>query len=132
MLTATMPTVADLTAGVTLLAVDVPDTFVRARQLLGDDFHARYEYRVECVEDREGYPTYFLSAKTGSRFVYVGIVHPTKGSVRLTRKSAFPAHATRVRVADRVLQALFAGRADTIEAAGWTVTGEVVSEVAKW
>ena len=118
-----------LTSGTVLLTVVPAETFVLTRKLLGDDFHSRYEFRIERVEG-DGSPVFFIQARTNGRWVYMGVVNPVKGCIRLTKKSAFPAHATRVRVADRVCQALCAGRADAIEAAGWAVECEVVAEVA--
>jgi hypothetical protein len=127
-----------LTSGTVLLTVKLPETFVLARRLMGDVWHDEYRYRLERVENEHGPATIFLSTYTTNdrypdkpgRYVYTGVVHPLKGHVRLTAKSAFPAHATRVRVADRVLAALFAGRKDAIDAAGWSVECEVVKELA--
>lgn len=127
---------ATLTSGTVLVTVTLPETFVRARELLGDVYHPSYTYRVERVENERGPATFFLSILTERPgkppvFIYTGVIHPYKGSVRLTRASAFPAHATRVRVADRVMQALFAGRADAITAAGWKVEVTVEKELAE-
>jgi hypothetical protein len=126
-----------LKSGTVILTISLPETFVRARQLLGDEFHLVYTYRIDRVENEYGVPTYFLRTLTDrpngkpSEFVYTGIVHQRLGTVRLTGKSAFPAHATRYRVANRVLAALFAGRGREIDAAGWTVTAEVLEEAVK-
>jgi len=120
-----------LTSGTVLLTIVPAETFVVARKLLGDDFHAKYEFRIERVDNEHGVPTLFIQCLTKGRWVYMGVVHPLKGTIRLTTKSAFPSHATRVRVADRVLQALFAGRADQIEVAGWAVTCEVLTEISE-
>lgn len=128
-----------LTSGTVTFTVTLPETFTLARRLLGEDWHDEYRYRIERVESATGGPpSLFLSAYTVNprspdkpgRYVYTGVVHSLKGSVRLTSKSAFPATATRVRVADRVLSALFAGRADAITAAGWRVECEVLAEAA--
>jgi hypothetical protein len=127
-----------LTSGTVTLTVTLPETFTLARRLLGEDWHDEYRYRIERVENGTSPPSFFLSAYTTNarypdkpgRYVYTGCVHPLKGSVRLTSKSAFPATATRVRVADRVLSAIFAGRADAIAAAGWRVECDVLAEAA--
>lgn len=126
---APVPTRDLLTSGTVRLTV-VPDAHWRHVQLvgLGNTYHESYTYRIERVESANGAPTFFLHTLTGTRWVYTGVVHPLKGTVRLTARSAFPEHATRVRVAGRVLQALFAGRGDRIVAAGWTVTVEVEKE----
>lgn len=122
----------DLTAGLVTVTVTLPETFVRARQLCGDTFRPAYTFRVERVDSG----ALFLSCRTetakGERWVYAGVVHPTTGSVRLTTKSAFPAHATRVRVADRVLRMLFTGNAERIAAAGWRVECEVLEAAGRF
>lgn len=123
-----------LTSGTVTVSVTPAETFVLARRLLGDDYADSYTYRITRVENAHGAPTLFLSVLTERRsgspsFVYVGIVHPLKGSIRLTTKSAFPSTAKRVRIADRVLQSLFAGRADAITGAGWSVEANVEVEL---
>lgn len=134
-MTATVPTRDTMTAGTVYVTVSLPENFVRAQALLGNEWHPTYRYRIDRSDDGR---TFFLSAYTvparkpdaAGRYVYTGLLHPQKGSVRLTTRSAFPQHATRVRVADRVFQALFAGRLDAITAAGWEVSAEVEHEVA--
>lgn len=125
-----------LTSGTVVVTVTLPDNLIVAQAQLGNEWHKTYSYRIERVDNPDGTFVLFLKTLTKnprksddeSRYVYTGIVHPYKGSVRLTAKSAFPATATRFKVADRVFQALFAGRADAIAAAGWTVTAEVLTE----
>ena len=122
---------SDLTAGVVEFTVTPSDTFVVAMSQLGYEWHACYSYRINRKEDARGV-SYFLSHLSGkgkkARWVYVGIVHPSLGTVRLTTNSAFPATATRVRVAQRVLTRLFAGEGMRVEEAGWSVDGRVVAE----
>ncbi len=126
--TPTLPATREtLTTGAHYLTVTLAPTFVRARQLLGDAFHDSYRYKLERVNPRDGGSFLFLSVWTTSakgdngRFVYVGSVSTGDGVLSLTKRSAFPAHATRFRVADRVLRCLFAGEGAKIAAAGWTV-----------
>lgn len=129
--TAPIPTRAELLAGTSQFSVSPSETFIRARELLGDTFHACYDYQITRVMPDNGgtVPMYFLACWTGEgkkgRWVYMGVVHPTQGTIRFTSKSAFPAHATRVRIAQRALLALFAGEGQKIVDAGWTVKGEV-------
>src|SRR4051812_6877699 len=136
--TAPAPLTRDtLTAGTVLLTVE-PDPHWRfARLMCGDEYHEGYTYRIERVADANGRTfTLFLHTLTANprkpndpgRFVYTGVVHPTLGTIRLTAKSAFPAHATRVKVAEHVLRALFTGRAADVAKANWKVTADVVAE----
>lgn len=117
-----------LTAGTNILTVTPDAAWLRTRELLGDLYHASYRYKLERVESRDGGTFLFLSTWTEStkgtngRFVYTGSVSLKTGAVELTRKSAFPAHATRVRIADRVLRCMFTeGGAVKIAATGWVV-----------
>lgn len=130
----TIPTIGryTLTAGTVDLTVKPSETFVLARRLLGDDYYDEYTYRIVNDNDRVLWLSTLTAPTKGDkppRWVYTGMVDLKTGAVRLTTKSAFPAHATRVKVADRVLRALFAGRGGEIEKAGWTVTAEVVKEL---
>lgn len=119
-------------AGVATVTVTLPSNFVVARAMLGEVWHPSYTFRVERVEGTYGSPIYFLSSIIGNRTAYIGVLHPTLGTVRFTRRSSFPKHATRVRVASRVLRALFAGKADSIERAGWTLDVDVTREDEKF
>lgn len=130
-------TAYDLATGRVTLMITLPENFVLSRHLLGDTTWApSYTYRIDRVDNDHGTGfTLFLATLTdrgrkSPTFVYTGIVHPLKGCVRLTAKSAFPATATRVRVASRVLEAICAGRTDAIIAAGWSVELKVEAEVA--
>ncbi len=130
-----LPTTDLLTSGTVTLTVTLSPTFVLARTLLGDAFHPSYTYRIERVVNADKSVVYFLSTltdggKRGPSFVYTGVLNPVKGTIRLTAKSAFPATATRYRVADRCLQAIFAGRGDDITKAGWSVSATVEKEAA--
>ena len=121
-------------AGKATFTVEVPATFVEARRLLGDVYHPHYTYRVERVEmadradPKKSNEYYFVKTLRGpdntDDYVYVGVLHPGLGTVRLTAKSAFPADATRVTVLNRVLTRVFAGEGDVITAAGWDVHHE--------
>ncbi len=130
----TIPTIGryTLTAGTVDLTVKPSETFILARRLLGDDYHDEYTYRLVNDHDRVLWLstlTYPKNSEKPPKWVYTGMVDLKTGAVRLTTKSAFPATATRVKVANRVLMALFAGRAADVEKAGWTVTAEVVNEL---
>lgn len=135
-MTATAPTRDVLTSGTVLVTV-IPDPHWRHVQLVGfgREFHARYTYRLERVENANGRGfNLFLHTLTERKnrepeFVYTGTVHPHLGVLRPTAKSAFPTTATRFVIADRVLRALFTGRVGEIERAGWAVTVEVVKEL---
>ena len=121
-------------AGNATFTVEPPTNFIAARAALGETWHPRYTYRVERVEmDSRADPRvkdtfYFAKSMTGpdntADYVYVGVVHPTLGTVRLTGKSAFPYDSTRVKVLMRVLSRIFAGEAAKITEAGWTVHHE--------
>lgn len=125
--TATKPTRNTISTGRVILTVTLAETFIAARNLIGDrlPFHAEYRYQIDRADDA----TLFISSiDDKGRVVYLGIVHNKTGAVRLTKSSAFPAHSTRVRVADRALRCLFAGQGERIEAAGWSVTAEVLDD----
>lgn len=126
-----------LTAGTVIVTVKPDAAWLRVRHLLGEDnWRAEYTYLVERVANGRGGFTLFLKAFTEDerhpdkpgRFVYTGVIDPWGGGLRLTAKSAFPAHATCVRVADRVCRAICTRRADDMAKAGWEVAAEVVSE----
>jgi hypothetical protein len=119
-----------VTGGKAIFSVEVPEAFIAAQKQIGVEFHPHYTYRVDRVEmpGNDLYPArtcYFVKALTGpdntADYVYLGMLDAATGEVRLTAKSAFPATATRVRVAQRVLAALWAGNGDKIAAAGWDV-----------
>jgi hypothetical protein len=119
-------------AGDAIFTVEPPETFKAAMAQVGREFHDHYTYRVEKV-DFDGPPTqnnsmYFVKALTGPDntrdYVYLGVLVPSSGYVRLTRKSAFPETATRVQVVRRVLARIFAGEEAVIEEAGWSVHHE--------
>ncbi len=121
MTTATEITREVLAAGSTIFTVTPDAAWLRVRELLGDTFHADYTYQITRKDGVLFLSTWTdNSGKAKGRFVYTGVVTP-KGEVKLTAKSAFPAHATRVRVANRVLQCVFAGEVAKIDAAGWSV-----------
>lgn len=131
------PTRDVLTSGKVILTVTLPETFVAARNLLGEGWHPEYRYRIERVENPNGgLPAIYIRTYTTNprkpdspgSYVYTGAVHPRTGAVTLTRSSAFPATATRFRVADKVLRALFGGRAADVAAAGWELNVEVLEE----
>lgn len=116
-----------LTAGKCLFTVAPSETFVTARRLLGEEWHDRYTFEVDRVElpasaqfgRRTLYAVY--SVEKGRR-VYLGELVPATGSVRLTTKSAFPAHATRVRVCRRTVARVMKNEAAAIAASGWVLT----------
>lgn len=124
-----------LTAGTVVLTVRPSESFVTAMALCGTEFHDEYVYRLETVPNKgaRGSMTFLhtLTArpKAGPTWVYTGVVDPRAGTLRLTGKSAFPEHATRVRIARRVLAALCSGRAADVAAAGWDVTAEITNEL---
>lgn len=132
-MTTTDPIARDtVLTGLTTITVTVPENFVVARAMLGEVWHRSYSYQIERVAGTYGIPTFFLKTLTNDRYVYTGVVHPSYGSVRLTRASAFPPTATRVRIANKVLAAIFSGRAEDIERAGWEVEVEVLREDEKF
>ncbi|AMV28781.1 hypothetical protein VT84_30590 [Gemmata sp. SH-PL17] len=117
-------TAETLTAGKVIFTVKLPETFVTARRLLGDEFQESYTYQIDRIDmpksvqfaARTMYAVYFVD---GNRRAYLGELR--NGEVRLTMKSAFPAHATRVRVCQRVVAAVVKGNAGKITAAGWSL-----------
>lgn len=122
-------------AGLTTVTVTLPETFLLVRRLLGDEsnYSPTYVIQVERVEKDTGGEIYFVKLlterpKRSPSFVYVGVLNPRLGTIRLTQASAFPATATRYKVASRVLQAIFTNRVHQIEKAGWTVAVEVQRE----
>ena len=117
-------TANDLTTGCTF-TVRVPETFVRAQQLLGNDrWKAEYTFAVERVELPAsewgpGRTMLAVYSVDNGRRVYLGELDARTGEVRLTKKSAFPATATRVLVCRRTLARVAAGQEAAIKAAGW-------------
>jgi hypothetical protein len=124
-----------LMSGTVTITVKPPENFLVSRALLGEEWHREYELRIERVDDPAGFPTLFLRTRTRTerdtkpKWVYTGIVHPRLGTVRLTSKSAFPAHSTRFRVSERVLKAIMEGRTDSITNSGWELSVEVEEEL---
>lgn len=104
------------TADLAAFTVTPPANFVRVRELLGSPYHSEYSYQIERVGT-----AHYVRVLTGSRFVYLGALKPETGEVTLTAKSAFPATATRVKVIQRVLAAIWQGRGDAITKAEWRV-----------
>lgn len=126
-----------LTAGTVIVTVKPDAAWLRVRHLLGEDnWRDEYSYKIDRAEKDGGGLIYFVSTFTVNdrypdkpgKFVYTGVMDPWSGYVRLTAKSAFPEHATRVKVARHVLPAICSGRAADMAAAGWEVTAEVVRE----
>ncbi len=118
--TTTQITRETLTAGSTIFTVTPDAAWLRVRELMGDTFHADYTYQITRKDGVLFLVTWTDNGKSKGRFVYTGVVTP-KGEVKMTAKSAFPAHATRVRIANRVLQCVFAGEMAKVDAAGWSV-----------
>jgi hypothetical protein len=116
------PTTDFLTAGCAIFTVEPSDHFREAMAQLGKEFDEHYTYRIETNEERT---MFFVQALTGpdntSNYTYIGVLHPKHGSIRLTRNSKFHATATRVQIAQRVLQRIFSGQSEEIERAGWKV-----------
>jgi hypothetical protein len=116
------PTTDFLTAGCAIFTVEPSDHFRLAMAQLGKEFDGHYTYRIETNEERT---MFFVQALTGpdntSDYSYVGVLHPKLGCIRLTRNSKFHATSTRVQIAKRVLQRIFAGQVEEIERAGWKV-----------
>jgi hypothetical protein len=57
----------------------------------------------------------------GKLGIYDGAFVPDRAAVVLTAKSAYKFDAIPYRIVSRVLAAIFSGKADAIEAAGWQV-----------
>lgn len=135
MTTTTAPLTRDsLTAGRVILTVRPDPTWRRSRELLGEEWHEEYTYLLERVPG-DRYSLFLKTFTTDARhpdkpgrFVYTGVIDPFKGGLRLTRNSAFPASATRVKVADATLRAIFTGRAGDIAKHGWHAEAEIVEE----
>lgn len=117
-------------AGHAIFTVEVPATFVQVQALLGNEYHPHYTYRVERVELKASadgrFPArtaYFVASLTGpdntSDYTYLGELDAKTGDVRLTKKSAFPETASRVRVLRKVLARVWAGEQDAVTGAGW-------------
>lgn len=117
-----------LTTGCVRVTVAPDAAWLRVRELMGDSYHASYCYKIENVDGVLFLATWTektdKAGKASGRWVYTGVVNATTGELKLTKASAFPAHATRVRIADRVMRACFAGNGAKIAAAGWTVVAE--------
>lgn len=134
--TTVAPTYENLTCGTVIVTVK-PDPHWRHVRLIGfgEEWHETYTYKLERVEEVGGFTLYLRTwtenarNPNAGRWVYTGIVHPKLGTLRLTTKSAFPLHATRVKVANKVFAALLTGRAADIEKAGWTVDVTVEKEL---
>lgn len=95
------------------------------RDRLGLNPH--YTYRVNKPKPkREGdRPPFFVSVLTGPDnqcdYTYLGILDKERGQVYTTRNSGFREDSWQARIINRVVAAIWAGRAHEIEACGWTV-----------
>lgn len=111
------------TAGLACFTVKVPAEFVFDR--VNDpnekgDWKTAYTFGVRKTESG-GKVWYFVESVDGDKGTYLGVLEPDTGVVRLTKRSRFPAHSSRVRVATRVLKAIWDGRAEAVARAGWAV-----------
>lgn len=122
-----------LTAGDAIFTVEPSAEFLAAQQQLGNEYHPHYTYRIARVELKASgnYPArtaFFVSSLTGrdntSDYTYLGELIPATGEVRLTRKSAFPETASRVRILRRMLTRIWDGEGDAITNAGWKLHHE--------
>jgi len=120
-----------LTAGNATFTVELPAAFIEANATAKtpEIYHPHYTYKIERTEFKRDAKTFwFIYSLTGpdntADYTYLGKVNPETGEVSLTAKSAFPATATRVKVAQRVVLAIFAGNGAKVEAAGWKVHHE--------
>lgn len=120
------PEAERLLAGTAYLTIRPAESFLAAQAAMGNTYHPVYEYKVEAVEMDAGNTVRFVRSREKGRWVYLGVLDTVTGVVRLTVRSAFPAHATRVRVLRKALARLWAGEDDAIVAAGWSL--EVVQE----
>lgn len=121
-----------MTAGTVRVTVRPSETYIRARELLGDEFRPEYTFRVVR---KDSTPTsmvfmYSLNTKPGKpdRWVYMGAL-TGDGVLRLTSASAFKEHATRVKAARIAIPPLFAGRPETLRELGWSGVVKVESEL---
>ena len=88
-----------------------------------------YTFRVQHVEASDRWPeSYFVKLLTGPDntrdYSYVGKLGADCGEVWLSAKSRVTDDSISVRILRRVLAAIFAGRGDAVEAAGWSVHHE--------
>lgn len=88
-----------------------------------------YTFRVRFSKPTLDYPaTPFVHLLAGpdntSSYVYVGILNPDTGEVRLTAKSKMTADSWPVLILQKTLKAIWEGRETDIQAAGWKVHHE--------
>jgi hypothetical protein len=128
-----------LASGSVRVRVFPSETYRRSREVAtGDDVRDEYVYRIDRVDGPNGTYTLFLQCldqKPGKapKYVYTGVLDPRRGTLRLTKRSAFPEHATRVKVARIALPLLFAGKAAELKAMGWNGGVNVLKELAgRW
>lgn len=119
-------------SGDATFSVETPDTYRLAQAQLGREFHERYTFRVTRREFDGGRRVFYFvhSVTEAGKCVYLGILEPVTARLRLTDRSAFPATATRVMVATRVLTRLMRNESAAIVAAGWTLRKEAAPAVA--
>ena len=117
--------------GQTLLTIRVPESYIESRRIaFGDDFRPEYQYRITGKRDNQGGVTYFIECwdeRRNGRWVYAGIVNPSTGTIRMTRSSAFPEHATRIRAANFALSRLLTGRVAELKQMEWSGSVKVLS-----
>lgn len=116
-----------VTSGHAFINVYPSPAFIAARAQLGDEYHDEYGYLVERVHLNGPHwpPQYFIKSKVarkrGVEYVYLGELDAKTGSVKLTKRSAFPETATRVTVIRRILARIWEGKGELVERAGWRV-----------
>ena len=112
-----------ITAGRTISTARPSAAWLAARA--GEKWHSEYRYEVDRVPSDTGGPdVFFVRAAAGAdkKTAYLGILDAKTGAVRMTTKSSFPEHSTRVVILRRILKAIWEGRGGEIERHGWTVT----------
>lgn len=88
------------------------------------DWQPSYAYRTAVKSfNNNGYARtcLFIESLVGKNWVYVGTVE-SDGTLRLTAGSKIPADKPRVRLAQRIVKAVWDGRGAAVEAAGYGLT----------
>lgn len=114
-----------ITAGLTF-TVEPTESYVNANLAKGTEVETSYTYRVKHKDahekdGRQYDEAWFISLHDGEGYPYLAMLNPEVGVATLTRASCRGEQDQAVLILRRILAAIWAGKGQAIEAAGWKV-----------
>lgn len=118
-----MLTKETIVAGLTF-TVEPTESYVNANLAKGVEVETAYTFRVKHKDahekdGRQYEEAWFISLHDGEQYNYLAMLNPETGLATLTRASCRGEQDQAVLILRRILAAIWAGKGQAIEAAGW-------------